>query len=629
MKNFTLLWLLVGGVVWVTLASQLFTSSAQSSIDDMSWERNDATITSTIRTVFSATDEKNWSLVQDQFDDQVMVDYSSLNWSPKSTLSSTQVVSARQWLLDWYDRTIHQVTEPSISYEGSTASATNRWVALHVYETPQWTRYRAVWWQYNYELIETNNWPKIQSIEFVYESEDWDRSLNELATVRANTQFEPQVFDTDSQTQQVVDEYFDALDTLDATWVRNSFTDSVVQEMPFSPDWFPRTLRGDAVRVQYDSLPTMFESMNFERTYYPTQDPATIIVAYNGDIMTTDWTDYQNIYIGRFTVQDGRIATIIEYFDPTILWNAFWPDTLDPMTTTRKVQFQSGENTLVWNLYLPENFDESQQYPAIVVNGSWTSVKEQMPGLYAEQYAQEWYIALAFDHAGWGESEWEPRFVESPSLKSQNIIDATNYVRDLSYVNSDQVYGVWICASAWYVSDAWIDGANFTRIALIAPWLHNQELVESLYGWEEGVNDLIQTWRDAVQAYEQTWENRTIPGASSENPSGALMADFDYYANPERGLISEYDNEFSLTSREGWLTYDPVSRGPQVTTPTILIHSDSAAVPDGARQYASQLQSDNKLIMLWSATQDDFYDNMDYIRMAVKESLGWFWASHK
>lgn len=48
----------------------------------------------------------------------------------------------------------------------------------------------------------------------------------------------------------------------------------------------------------------------------------------------------------------------------------------------RKITFKRDELTLVGNLFTPENFDEKSHYKAIIVQGSATSVKEQMPELY-------------------------------------------------------------------------------------------------------------------------------------------------------------------------------------------------------------------------------------------------------
>ena len=51
------------------------------------------------------------------------------------------------------------------------------------------------------------------------------------------------------------------------------------------------------------------------------------------------------------------------------------------------------------NVYVPENFNENNQYPAVVVAHPNGGVKEQVAGLYAERLANMGYIAMAFDAA--------------------------------------------------------------------------------------------------------------------------------------------------------------------------------------------------------------------------------------
>ncbi len=51
-------------------------------------------------------------------------------------------------------------------------------------------------------------------------------------------------------------------------------------------------------------------------------------------------------------------------------------------------------------------------------------------------------------------------------------------------------------------------------IALVAPWLHNQEIVNETYGGEESVQSLIDTSRKAQAKYEATGELSLVPAAS-------------------------------------------------------------------------------------------------------------------
>lgn len=65
-------------------------------------------------------------------------------------------------------------------------------------------------------------------------------------------------------------------------------------------------------------------------------------------------------------------------------------------------------------LFIPENFDETKQYSAIVVVHPGGGVKEQTSGLYADKLAEAGFVAVVYDVSHQGESGGELRFLESP-----------------------------------------------------------------------------------------------------------------------------------------------------------------------------------------------------------------------
>jgi uncharacterized protein len=52
-----------------------------------------------------------------------------------------------------------------------------------------------------------------------------------------------------------------------------------------------------------------------------------------------------------------------------------------------RVTFKSEGETLVGNLYLPTNYQPGDRLPTVIVTGAWMTIKEQMPGLYAQKLA--------------------------------------------------------------------------------------------------------------------------------------------------------------------------------------------------------------------------------------------------
>jgi fermentation-respiration switch protein FrsA (DUF1100 family) len=288
----------------------------------------------------------------------------------------------------------------------------------------------------------------------------------------------------------------------------------------------------------------------------------------------------------------------------------------------KKATFPSEGLTLVGNLFLPQNYQEGTKLPAILITGSWTTVKEQMPNLYAQKLADEGFIAFTFDFRTFGESEGEPRTYESPERKIIDIKHALAFLKTLPEVDTERIYGLGICASAGYMAGAAGEGSPMKKMALVAPWLHNKEIVKLIYGGEEGVTTLIAKGKEAKAKYAQEGISDKVPMASLTDSDAPLFGNWDYYLNPSRGAIKQWANEFNVMSWVEWLTFDGVKVGERISIPTLLVHSKDAAVPMGAEQFYEKLNA--KKHFYWtSGTQFDFYDQPQKVDESIKQVVDW------
>ncbi len=278
----------------------------------------------------------------------------------------------------------------------------------------------------------------------------------------------------------------------------------------------------------------------------------------------------------------------------------------------KTVSFESNGQTLTGNLYLPDAYQEGQKLPGVVVTGAWTTVKEQMPSTYAARLADDGYAALVFDFRGWGQSFGQIRYLENPQRKTEDIHAAANYLVTRPEVDADRVAGLGICASAGYMSDAAATNPNIKSLALVAPWLHDREIVEAVYGGEEGVSKLIKVGQKAEKADEPV-----ILEAASLTNEQAVMFQVPYYTETDRGLIPEYDNKFNAASWEGWLTYDALKTADVQDKPALLVHSEAAAIPQGAKEYAQRAGDNVQLMMLDNVSQFDFYDQPETVNASA------------
>jgi uncharacterized protein len=290
---------------------------------------------------------------------------------------------------------------------------------------------------------------------------------------------------------------------------------------------------------------------------------------------------------------------------------------------TQRVDFHGDGVSLRGNLFLPET---PGRVPGVVVAGTWTSVKEQMADRYAERLAAQGFAALSFDFTGYGESEGEPREVEDPEMKIADISHALTFLADQPAVDGDRLGALGVCAGAMYTNAAAVLDGRLRSLALVAPWLHDAAICQEVYGGEEGVADRIAIGRRAREEYERTGQVEYVPVVSGSDPRAAMPYDIPFYLDPERGGIPQWGNRFAPMAWPGWLTFDAIDLAPRIAVPTLLVHSQDAAIPQGARRFHDALAADKRIV--WTeGTQFDFYDQEPNVTTAVEAATGHFHAT--
>jgi hypothetical protein len=280
------------------------------------------------------------------------------------------------------------------------------------------------------------------------------------------------------------------------------------------------------------------------------------------------------------------------------------------------VSFAAGRAHLIGNLFLPGDRDDSIALPGVTVTGTWTSVKEQMADRYAAKLASHGVAALSFDFTGFGVSGGEPREVESPELKARDIRHAAAFLARHPAVDEERLGAVAICASAMYAARASIGDERLRALVLIAPWIHDAPLVREVYGGEEGVRERLRAADRARERFDSSGVVEYVPVADASDPRAAMPMEIDFYANPARGRIPGWPNRFAVMAWREWLTLDAVALAPEVMVPTLIVHSEEAAIPDGARRFYEGLRCPKEIVWM-TGTQFDFYDQPETVDHAV------------
>ncbi|MGW9197590.1 alpha/beta hydrolase [Micromonospora chersina] len=281
-----------------------------------------------------------------------------------------------------------------------------------------------------------------------------------------------------------------------------------------------------------------------------------------------------------------------------------------------KVTFDADGVTLAGLLYRPSGPIDSP-LPAVVVAGSWTSVKEQMPGLYAERLAEHGFVTLAFDFTGYGESGGEPRDVESPSRKVLDLHHAVTFLSAIDGVDSARVASLGICAGAAFTAVHAAGDKRIRAAAMVAPGLQDGELARLALGGDESFEQHLARGRKARARYEATGEIEYVTAVSDTDPTAAMYGPFTYYLDSHRGGIPQYGNRFALMAWSEWLTFEPVPSADDIDIPVLIVHSKTAAIPEGAQRFAARLPMPPELVWLDDRSQFDFYDQEPTVTESV------------
>lgn len=120
------------------------------------------------------------------------------------------------------------------------------------------------------------------------------------------------------------------------------------------------------------------------------------------------------------------------------------------------------------NVYTPAGYAADKSFPAIVVAHPNGGVKEQVAGLYAQRQAGEGYIAITADAAYQGGSSGQPRNVDKPQFRTEDVHGMADFITRFAGVDAGRVGLLGICGGGGYSLAAAKVDKRFRSIATLS-----------------------------------------------------------------------------------------------------------------------------------------------------------------
>jgi len=120
------------------------------------------------------------------------------------------------------------------------------------------------------------------------------------------------------------------------------------------------------------------------------------------------------------------------------------------------------------NVYTPPNYDPAKEYPAITVAHPNGGVKEQVAGRYAQRLAEQGYITITADASYQGHSEGEPRNVDKPYYRTDDVRGMADFIASFPGVDADRLGALGICGGGGYTLKAAQSDKRFKAVATVS-----------------------------------------------------------------------------------------------------------------------------------------------------------------
>ncbi|UTW64761.1 alpha/beta hydrolase [bacterium SCSIO 12741] len=302
-----------------------------------------------------------------------------------------------------------------------------------------------------------------------------------------------------------------------------------------------------------------------------------------------------------------------------------------------EVTFKSFGVELAGDLYLPEGFDASKKYKAIVSASPFPQVKEQVMATYGPEMAERGFIFLGFDYLGMGASPALPgEFKQSRYMFRllENTWDAVSYLGTLPFV--DEIYGLGVCQGGSIIASAAVTDHRIKKIATVSGMM-----AADAFQWtdREAANQMIAAANASMQKQYETGEPDYVApfGLNDEQSREEFVGaaaypamageSYDYYGRDGyRGpkAVESFTNMHIGDQAMQSLISIGEAYADKIVQPTLVIYGTSASTAICSTGFIEKLTNNPEVIAFDEFGHVDFYYKPEAVNASADAAAEFF-----
>jgi uncharacterized protein len=287
--------------------------------------------------------------------------------------------------------------------------------------------------------------------------------------------------------------------------------------------------------------------------------------------------------------------------------------------------------TIVGNLFKPAGFNTSKRYAAVVVTHPFGGVKEQTAGLYAQHLAGQGFISLAYDASYQGESGGEPRLMEVPAQRVDDISCGIDFLVRQPFIDADRIGSLGVCAGGGYAMCSAQTELRVKAVATVSMFNVGdaRRLAMGLLSYEERMKRLKDACeqRSKEARGEPVWLVPVVPESPAEftdKTPDLYRQGYEYYVTP-RAKHPNSPNRYMFSSLPLQMAFFPFDQVETISPrPILMIVGGKADTKFWSDEVYAKAQKPKELFAIEGATHMDMYDKPQFVTPAVAKLADFF-----